>query len=70
MKQLHPLPKTESASLLRYSTFAQTKRRCVATATAIVNNQLFLGQSQAFFDAVTALAKVTDAARREPSDDD
>ena len=42
----------------------------VTTATAIVNSQLFLGQPQAFFDAVSALAKAADAARREPSDDD
>jgi hypothetical protein len=35
-----------------------------------VNSQLFLGQSQVFFDAVTALAKAADAARREPSGDD
>ena len=42
----------------------------VATATAIVNSRLFLGQSAAFFDAVTALAKAADAARRKDSDDD
>jgi hypothetical protein len=42
----------------------------VATATAIVNSQLFLGQSDAFFDAVTALARAADSARREHSDDD
>jgi hypothetical protein len=36
----------------------------VATATAIADSQLFLGQPQAFFDAVIALAKAADAARR------
>jgi Ferritin-like domain len=42
----------------------------VVTATAIANSQLFLGQSQEFLDAVIALAKAADAARREPFDDD
>ena len=42
----------------------------VVTATAVVESQLFLGQSQAFLDAVTALAKAADAARRNPSGDD
>ncbi len=36
----------------------------VAAATALVNSGLFLGQSQAFFDAVVALAKAADAALR------
>jgi hypothetical protein len=35
-----------------------------------VESQLFLGQSQAFLDAVTALAKAADAARRKRSGDD
>jgi len=39
----------------------------VATATAIANSQLFQGQSQAFFNAVTALAVAADAARRDQS---
>ncbi|HYL74454.1 MAG TPA: ferritin-like domain-containing protein [Bryobacteraceae bacterium] len=42
----------------------------VATATAIVNSQLFQGQSQAFFNAVTALAVAADAARPDHSGDD
>src|SRR6185437_5750219 len=42
----------------------------VATATAIVNSRLFLGQSPAFFDAVTALAMAADAAKRKHSDGD
>ena len=42
----------------------------VATATAIVNSRLFAGQSEAFFDAVTALARAADAARRKNSDGD
>jgi hypothetical protein len=36
----------------------------VATATAIANSRLFFGQSQAFFNAVTALAMAADAAQR------
>lgn len=39
----------------------------VATATAIVNSRLFLGQSQAFFSAVGALAMAADAAVRGQS---
>ena len=42
----------------------------LVTATAIANSQLFLGQPQEFFDAVIALAKAADAARRESFDDD
>jgi len=42
----------------------------VATATAIVNSQLFLGQSTAFVEAVTALATAADAATRHQRDDD
>jgi hypothetical protein len=42
----------------------------VATAEAIVDSQLFLGQSQAFFNAVTTLAMAADAARRGHSGDD
>jgi len=36
----------------------------VAAATGLVNSGLFLGQSQAFFDAVVPLAKAADAALR------
>jgi len=39
----------------------------VVTATAIVNSRLFLGQSQAFFSAVGALAMAADAAVRGQS---
>jgi len=39
----------------------------VATATAIVNSRLFLGQSQTFFSAVGALAMAADAAVRGQS---
>ena len=42
----------------------------VVTATAIVNSQLFSGQSQTFFSAVTALAMAADAAGRGQSGDD
>jgi hypothetical protein len=42
----------------------------VATATAIVESQLFQGQSQALFSAVTALAVAADAARRDQSGHD
>ena len=42
----------------------------VVTAQAIVASQLFQGQSQAFFNAVTALAVAADAARRGHSGDD
>jgi hypothetical protein len=42
----------------------------VATATAVAKSQLFLGQSQAFFDAVIGLAKAADAAQRKPGQDD
>jgi len=41
----------------------------VATATAVAKSQLFLGQSQTFFDAVTALAMAADAAQRKVNDD-
>ncbi|MGH9162274.1 MAG: ferritin-like domain-containing protein [Vicinamibacteraceae bacterium] len=37
----------------------------IATATALVGSGLFDGQSQAFFDAVVALAQAADAAIRE-----
>jgi len=37
----------------------------VATATAVAKSQLFLGQSQAFFDAVIGLAMEADAAQRK-----
>jgi len=36
----------------------------VAAATGLVNSGLFEGQSTAFFDAVTALARAADAALR------
>jgi len=36
----------------------------VAAATGLVNSGLFLGQSQAFFDAVVPLAEAADAALR------
>jgi len=36
----------------------------VAAATALVNSGLFLGQSQAFFDAVVPIAEAADAALR------
>jgi len=42
----------------------------VATATAVANSQLFLGQSQAFFDAVIGLAKAADAAKGKDVGDD
>lgn len=42
----------------------------VVTATAIANSQLFMGQTPAFFSAVTALAMAADAAsRRGPGQD-
>jgi hypothetical protein len=37
----------------------------VAAATGLVQSGLFAGQSQQFFDAVTALATAADAAQRE-----
>jgi hypothetical protein len=37
----------------------------VAAATGLVDSGLFLGQSQAFFDAVVPLAKAADAALRK-----
>jgi hypothetical protein len=61
-------PNLPACSVIRPS--RKQNAGAVATATAIVNSQLFLGQSQVFFDAVTALAKAADAARREPSGDD
>jgi hypothetical protein len=61
-------PKFPACSVIRPS--RKKNAGAVATATAIVNSQLFLGQSQGFLDAVTALAKAADAARREPFDDD
>jgi hypothetical protein len=42
----------------------------VATATAVANSQLFLGQSQAFFQAVIGLATAADAASRKHCEDD
>ncbi len=60
-------PSLPACSVIRPS--RKRNAGAVATATAIVNSQLFLGQSQAFFDAVTALAKAADAARRESPDD-
>jgi hypothetical protein len=36
---------------------------------AVAKSQLFLGQSQTFFDAVTALAMEADAAQRKVNDD-
>ncbi len=41
----------------------------VATAMAVAKSQLFLGQSQAFFDAVIGLAMAADAAQRKHGDD-
>jgi hypothetical protein len=37
----------------------------VATAMAVANSQLFLGQSQAFFQAVIGLAMAADAAQHK-----
>jgi len=45
-------PNLPACSIIRPS--LKQNAGAVATATAIVNSQLFLGQSQAFFDAVTA----------------
>jgi ferritin-like protein len=42
----------------------------VATATAIAKSQLFLGQPQAFFQAVMELAMAADAAQRKHCEDD
>ena len=46
----------------------QADAGAVATATAIANSQLFLGQPPAFFAAVTELAMAADAARRMGGD--
>jgi len=59
-------PKLPACAVIRPS--LKRNAGAVATATAIANSQLFLGQSQAFFDAVTALAMAADAARRDPGD--
>jgi hypothetical protein len=61
-------PNLPACSVIRPS--LKQNAGAVATATAVVKSQLFLGQSQTFFDAVTALAKAADAARRKPSGDD
>lgn len=61
-------PSFPACSIIRPS--LKQNAGAVATATAIVNSRLFLGQSQAFFDAVTALAMAADAARRKHSDGD
>ena len=61
-------PNLPACSVIRPS--LKQNAGAVATATAVVESQLFLGQSQAFLDAVTALAKAADAARRNPSGDD
>ena len=42
----------------------------VATATTVAKSQLFLGQSQAFFDAVIGLAMAADTAQRKHAGDD
>ena len=42
----------------------------VATAMAVAKSQLFLGQSQAFFQAVIGLAMAADAAQRKHGEDD
>ncbi len=44
------------------------KQNAGAVATAIGNSQLFQGQSQAFFEAVTALAGAADAAAHDHSE--
>jgi hypothetical protein len=59
-------PNLPNCSVIRPS--LKQNAGALATATAIANSQLFLGQPQAFFDAVTALAKAADAAGRDNSE--
>ena len=57
-----------SASLPACSVIRPTSTQhsgAVAAVTALTNDQLFLGQSQAFFQAVMALAMAADSAKRE-----
>jgi hypothetical protein len=55
-------PKFPLCSVIRPGTPANSG--AVATATALVNQGLFTGQTPAFFNAVVALAKAADAAVR------
>ena len=43
----------------------QTEGACLRAAESLVASGLFIGQSQEFFAAVTALAQAADAAQRE-----
>jgi len=57
-----------SASLPACSVIRPTSTQnsgAVAAVTGLTNDQLFLGQSQAFFQAVMALAMAADSAKRE-----
>jgi hypothetical protein len=57
-----------SASLPACSVIRPTSTQrsgAVAAVTALTNDQLFLGQSQAFFQTVMALAMAADSAKRE-----
>ena len=57
-----------SASLPACSVIRPTSTQnsgAVAAVTGLTNDQLFLGQSQAFFQAVMALALAADSAKRE-----
>jgi len=60
-------PSLPACAVIRPS--LQSDAGAVATATAVAKSQLFLGQPQAFFDAVTALAMAADAAERGHGND-
>jgi hypothetical protein len=55
-------PKFPQCSVIRPGT--PKNSGAVASATGLVNSGLFIGQSQAFFDAVVSLATAADAATR------